>query len=257
MTDHADHKVPDTHTQWLPLLDDNLPESERRRLLGRLENSDEAPSDIKESLDIKRLLDFFSIAGRDYCPSREDLLAAVQRQMHDGFERQRIERHSQACPLCADDLADFQALSEPSLIEVVVRMGQKAVELVKNSFGEILEAQPVPAFRSDGGTSTAGHLDLKRSLGDATLELQMRRSSDTQTLLSVQLKRQQQRCDFTTLLFQDGQVVDGRSATDGRVSIEGLEAGVYELVVRERPAAEALTDKHAGALEESVVIELQ
>ena len=51
--------------------------------------------------------------------------------------------------------------------------------------------------------------------------------------MRIALEREAQSCLFTTLLFLNGQVIDGRSARDGAVTIEGLQTGSYELVVKE------------------------
>lgn len=229
---------PEEHpSELFMLLDEKLAPGERRRLLDRLAECPDEKAHLEEVLGTGRLVEHFSIASRDYCPDQETLMAGASNEL--GIAKTALFRkHVDSCAFCASDIADFQALTAPTSMELVFKMGQDALQTLKNSFGSLLSTAPVPVFRGDAATAQGAELKkneagFERRDGDIHWTVVLRKDASEGPLMKVTLTRKDQPCHFTTLLFLNGQVIDGRSAKDGAITIEGLEAGSYELVVKE------------------------
>lgn len=223
------------------LLDEKLAPGERQRLLDRLSERPEDKADLEEVLGTGRLVKHFSIASRDFCPDQETLMSGASNEL--GMAKTALfNKHVDSCVFCTSDIADYKALTAPTSMELVFKMGQDALQTLKNSFGSLLTPAPVPVFRGGAALqspeSKNQEAGFERRDGDIHWTVVIRKDSNDAPIMKVALSRKELPCQFTTLLFLDGQVVDGRSAKDGSVTIEGLGSGSYELVVKENSRRE-------------------
>jgi len=248
MSDQAD-SISEPLNSWLSRWEQpEIHAAERRTLLAELNQFSETERfDLERYLGTERLLTHYSPLSRSFCPDPETLA---------GYAEERIQRqlaakcssHLEHCPLCISDLADCRALMLESPLELVLRFGKELVEVVQNSFGELLAPAPAPVFR---GQESGAEVLIERTLGDRSLRLAIRPDGEARLMLRVDLRRADQTLDFTTLLFREGAVIDGRSSESGALAIEQLEPGSYELVVREQPGLAGLV------VNESVLLRLE
>lgn len=221
-------------------LDDGLSDRDRQRLRAALDADPKARGELDEVLGYRRLVEHFSIASRAYCPGAEALATGARGGLD--LRQPLFDQHLEACPLCADAVADFRALDAPRFCELALKLGRQALEVVHNSFGELFEPAPVPVFRGEGAAEPLG---VERVFDDeARLAITLANdpsegaAAELKAMLRVELERPEGPGAFSVLLFQDGQVIDGRSTRAGRVTIDDVPRGLYELVVTESAAPE-------------------
>jgi hypothetical protein len=265
MSDEQRSKPSEVPAELFMLLDEDLPKSERNRLMDRLAQSPGNQESLEEVLRTSRLLDHFSVASRTFCPDPETLMDGACGDL--GLQKTALfQRHIDVCPLCSTDIHDFRALSAPTSIEIVVKMGENVLESLKNTFGQLLAPAPIPVFRGssvevrDQKKIDNKQLGFERQEENHTWKVIFRQEKD-RYLMRVSLNRDNQPSRFTSLLFLDGQVIDGRSSRDGAVTIEGLKVGIYELVVKENPCRENAWNQveetdDSQYFEESVILQL-
>jgi hypothetical protein len=175
----------------------------------------ECRAQVESARKLESLLASYAPASRNLCPPRE-LLASRPRE---------IEAHLEVCPLCREDLRDLTALETAPLPVLAVRFVQGLVELVENALGELLPAAE-PALARGGTTGTT--VSVKRELGPGeTLEVTLAPGREGVDVL-VRLEGVPR---FRVALVRAGKVLEGRESTDGRVLLDGVAPGDYDLVV--------------------------
>ncbi|HZV03432.1 MAG TPA: hypothetical protein VFF73_42400 [Planctomycetota bacterium] len=159
------------------------------------------------------LLEKFAPASRNLCPPRAELAAGGR----------LVAAHVALCPLCRDDLADLAALETPSRLVLAVRLVRGMIEVVENALGELVPG-PAPVFArgGEGGHAVLVHRDLGAG---AVLEVALAPGREGTDVLVTLPGR------FRVELARNGRVLEGREAHEGRVLLDGVSPGSYELSV--------------------------
>ncbi|MGE0706764.1 MAG: hypothetical protein AB7N76_06125 [Planctomycetota bacterium] len=173
---------------------------------------------------------------REFCPSREDLVAP-QRVLGQTLSAAR-ERHLAACPLCRDDLADHAALTAlaPSggalllaRLSLALEAGRDLLRLVESSLSP---AAPVALAPARGGEAAAAGLAQRAAWGAGELRFEwapVRGAVDLAVAASAEGPR-----PFRVDLFppDGGGLIESRSSDDeGVARLSGLAPGEYLLRV--------------------------
>jgi hypothetical protein len=195
---------------------------------------DEATSDhvsacsaCREQLALARrtaaLLASYSPLSRNLCPPRAQLVERPN----------AFAAHTALCPLCREDLQDLAALEAPPRPSLVVAWAKGALELLESTFQGRL-ASPAPAL-ARGGEAQAS-VFLRQPLAPAgALEVALAPGREGVDVL-VRLEGATR---FRVELVRAGKVLEGREAEEGRVLLDGVAPGAYELVLH-RPGERAV-----------------
>ncbi len=168
------------------------------------------------------LLASYAPASRNLCPPRSALFAHAT---FKGLEKRALDEHLAVCPLCKDDLADLAVLEAEPRPALAVRFARGLVELVENALGE-LAPRAEPALARGGERAEA--LAVRRELEPGvTLEVALAPGREGLDVL-VCVKGAPR---FRVELAREGRLIEGRESTDGRVLLDGVAPGEYELAV--------------------------
>lgn len=231
----------ETELQDLPeffrLLESDLSVEERARLsedLGRAEPSLKREFELSQGL--ARALSALSPASRRLCPSPEERFQGAQNQLARALQA-RFDRHLDRCRFCKEDVADARALLQPNLLQVLVKFGKSALEVISSELESSFSLSPALVVRASSSSGSTGSTTVWRGSiekGDGILELELSGDETKRALLSLVSRRGDRAIPVSALLFQGQQVLEGKTAADGRLSFDSLQAGDYELRVREK-----------------------
>jgi len=164
---------------------------------------------------VSLLLESYAPASRNLCPDRHML----------ADRGKALEAHLAACPLCREDLLDLAVLEAAPRFVLAVKFARGLVELVENALGELLP-RVEPALARGGAAASA--VVVRRDLGGgAVLEVALapgREGVDVLVTLAGAAR-------FRVELVRAGKILEGRESEEGRVLLDGVAPGDYELLV--------------------------
>lgn len=223
--------------EFFRLLESDLSAEERARLIEDLERAEPGlRREFELSQGLARALADLSPASRKLCPSPEERFQGAQNQLSRALQA-RFDRHLSRCGFCREDTADARALLQPNLLQVLIKLGKSALEVISSELESSFSPSPALVIRASSSPSSPSSTKVWRGLvenGDGMLELELSGDENKRALLSLVTRRGARAIPVSALLFQGQQVLEGKTAADGRLSFDSLQAGDYELRVREK-----------------------
>jgi hypothetical protein len=168
----------------------------------------------------------FAPGRRGVCPSRADLVSYFDSAL--GADAQAaIRLHVAACPFCAADLADLNALATPPLFAAVVALVKEGLRLVAHSF-QASDA-PVPAPARGAASPT---LELAAEGEGLGLTVRLGRAAAGAADVRVQVARAAGPGRARVNLLRGGDLLESRLTSEGdEVLFSAVTPGEYHLSV--------------------------